>query len=305
MIAIQNPSALAKGGAHRRRLLRHSQQVQRHRRTFTVSGFGGTLPVSIQNMPEEQRGAVYGSGDGSLTLINYQKERTTGAVNGLTGTSPASSSRATRSTSSPPTRLPTVLTIVNQSDGSICCLRSPRHLSRQRQPRRLRCARLCSELQLHLLPPPAHRCADDRLLRRPPSWPKAAVDCEPQNGPKWCLFQAQSPDNVDGTGNPLRRAARLRPALKAVFSADGGTAYVLNCGPGMRRYRLLGRPCPSRPSSSPSASNPAFCPPRPPQRHHHSHSRRRQQRAHRYLNHVRRRSAVAARMASSPATSPS
>ena len=32
------------------------------------------------------------------------------------------------------------------------------------------------------------------------TWPKAAVDCEPQNAPGWCLFQAQSPDAMDGTG---------------------------------------------------------------------------------------------------------
>ena len=34
-------------------------------------------------MPEEQTGAVYGSGDGSLTLVNYAKEKTSGTVGGL------------------------------------------------------------------------------------------------------------------------------------------------------------------------------------------------------------------------------
>ncbi len=55
------------------------------------------------------------------------------------------------------------------------------------------------------------------------TWPKGAVDCEPQSAPYWCLFQALD----SGTGSPL---AFNRP-VKAVFSADGGTAYVLNCGP--------------------------------------------------------------------------
>ncbi len=72
----------------------------------------------------------------------------------------------------------------------------------------------------------------------PATWPKAAVDCEPQNVPTWCLLQAQSPDNVDpiynGTGGKptFYTGAPLqfdRP-IKAVFSADGGTAYILNCG---------------------------------------------------------------------------
>ena len=36
----------------------------------------------------------------------------------------------------------------------------------------------------------------------PSTWPKAAVDCEPQNAPGWCLFQAQSPDNPTDQQNP-------------------------------------------------------------------------------------------------------
>ena len=65
----------------------------------------------------------------------------------------------------------------------------------------------------------------------PGNWPKAAVDCEPQNAPLWCLIQAQSPDNVDATGNYYGAPLSFDRPVKAVFSADGGTAYILNCGP--------------------------------------------------------------------------
>jgi hypothetical protein len=65
----------------------------------------------------------------------------------------------------------------------------------------------------------------------PATWPKAAVDCEPQNAPGFCLFQAQSPDQVDSTGNYYGAPLVVDRPVKAVFSADGGTAYVLNCGP--------------------------------------------------------------------------
>ena len=41
---------------------------------FSISGYCGALPVTIQNMPEEQFGAVYGSGDGVLTLASYARE---------------------------------------------------------------------------------------------------------------------------------------------------------------------------------------------------------------------------------------
>jgi hypothetical protein len=63
------------------------------------------------------------------------------------------------------------------------------------------------------------------------TWPKAAVDCEPQNAPKWCLFQAESADQVDSTGNYYGAPLTFDRPVKAVFSADGGTAYVLSCGP--------------------------------------------------------------------------
>jgi hypothetical protein len=81
----------------------------------------------------------------------------------------------------------------------------------------------------------------------PSTWPKAAVDCEPQNAPGWCLFQAQSPDHVDATGKLLRRAADFDRPVKAVFSADGGTAYMLNCGPECGGNKLRSRCCRWRP----------------------------------------------------------
>ena len=65
----------------------------------------------------------------------------------------------------------------------------------------------------------------------PSTWPKAAVDCEPQNAPVWCLFQMQSPDNIDTTGNYYGAPLTFDRPIKAVFSADGSTAYILSCGP--------------------------------------------------------------------------
>lgn len=40
----------------------------------------------------------------------------------------------------------------------------------------------------------------------------------------------QSPDNTDSTGNPYGAPLIFDRPVKAVFSADGSTAYVLNCG---------------------------------------------------------------------------
>jgi hypothetical protein len=63
------------------------------------------------------------------------------------------------------------------------------------------------------------------------TWPTAAQDCEPYSAPVWCLFQAQSPDHLDKTGNYYGAPLTFDRPVKAVFSSDGGTAYILNCGP--------------------------------------------------------------------------
>jgi hypothetical protein len=61
----------------------------------------------------------------------------------------------------------------------------------------------------------------------PTTWPLGAVDCEPLNAPLWCLFQALDPSSTSGNLKPLTFD---RP-VKAVYSADGNTAYILSCGP--------------------------------------------------------------------------
>jgi hypothetical protein len=65
----------------------------------------------------------------------------------------------------------------------------------------------------------------------PSTWPKSAQDCEPQNAPTWCLLQVQSPDSVDSNGFHYGAPLKFNRPVKALFSGDGGTAYVLNCGP--------------------------------------------------------------------------
>src|SRR6516162_8657203 len=88
MIAIQNPSAFAKGGLQIVDAFYDIRSSYNGKTpSFSVTGFSGALPVSIQNMPEELLGAVYSSGDGSLTYINYAKETTAGAQSGLNGVS--------------------------------------------------------------------------------------------------------------------------------------------------------------------------------------------------------------------------
>ena len=226
LIAVQNPSAFTKGAlefvdAYYDIRSSYNGNVA----GFSISGYSGALPITIQNMPEERLGAVYGSGDGSLTTIDYTKEATGGAVSGLNGLSSSVYmtrnqayvfaanqtshvltvvDRSATSAGSYPLSLPGIYRVSVNTGGSIA-LAFVQNSNYVYYPIKLTAAQTLA------------------YSGGTSTWPKGAMDCEPQNLPGWCLFQALDPT----TGNPLTFD---RPT-KAVFSADGGTAYVLNCGP--------------------------------------------------------------------------
>lgn len=232
MIAIQNPSAFTKGS------LAFVDAYYDIRggytgtpASFTISGFSGALPISIQNMPEEEAGAIYGSGDGSFTLINYGKESTSGSVSGLNGLSSSifitrnsgyafAASQQTHvltvvnrlTSASYPLSLPGVYRVSTNTGGSVA-FAFVQNSNYVYYPRELTAAQTIA------------------YSGGPTTWPTAAVDCEPQNGPGWCLFQVQSPDHVDATGNYYGAPLTFDRPVKALFSPDGSTAYILSCGP--------------------------------------------------------------------------
>lgn len=232
MIAVQNPGVLSKGQL----LIVDAYYDERsgyngNPPAFSIAGYGGNLPISIQNMPEEQRGGVYSSGDGSYAIIDYQGEKEASTVGGLSGAS--SSIFVTRNqgyvfaanqqshvftitspggTGSISLGLPGVYR-VSVSTGGTAAVGFVQNSNYLYYPRQLTTAQSLA------------------YSGGISTWPKAAVDCEPQNAPSWCLFQAQSPDNLDSTGNYYGAPLTFDRPIKAMFSSDGSTMYVLNCGP--------------------------------------------------------------------------
>lgn len=232
LIAIQNPSILGAGTLQIVDAYYDERTGYAGTPTsFSIAGYSGSLPVSIQNMPDEQRGAVYNSGSGSLSMIDYQNEKALSNASGIAGLS--SSIFVTRSQQyvfaanqqqgvftvadqaakqSTPLGLPNVYRVSVNPGGSVA-------MAFVQNSNYLYYARALSTNQSFV------------YSAGPSSWPKAAVDCEPQNAPTWCLFQAQSPDHIDSTGNYYGAPLVFDRPIKAVFSADGSKAYVLNCGP--------------------------------------------------------------------------
>jgi hypothetical protein len=232
LIAIQNPSALTKGalqivdGYYDTRYKFNNTRV-----TFSISGYSGALPISIQNMPEEQIGAVYGSGDGSFTLVNYAKESSNGAVKALSGTSSSIFVTRNQAWVIAAQQASHVLTLVNQASGTAISLGLPGVYRVSVNPGGSIALAFVQNSNYLYYPIQLTAAQTIAYSGGSSTWPKAAVDCEPQNAPVWCLFQAQSPDATDTTGHAYGAPLVFDRPIKAVFSEDGGTAYVLNCGP--------------------------------------------------------------------------
>jgi hypothetical protein len=226
LIAIQNPSPTSKGLLQIVDAFYDIRQSYNDKiPSFTISGFNGALPVTIQNMPEEQIGAVYGSGDGSFTLINYQKE-STGGVAATLGTTSASIF-VTRNNAFvfAANQQAQFFTVVDKVGGQTYRLGLPGVYRVSTNPGGSMALAFVQNSNYAYYPRKLQASESTSLAAyyvANQKWPAPYVDCEPQNLPGMCAAQAQ-----DANGHPL---VFDRP-VKAVFSADGSSAYVLNCGP--------------------------------------------------------------------------
>ena len=200
--------------------------------SFPIGGYNGSsLPVTIQNLPAEQTGLVFSVSDGSLTAVNYATETATTLLpapgtNEVASSIFASSSRQytvaaqqqnhvlqVTDTSTSPTgfalNLPGVYRVSINPAGTIALafvqnqnsIYSVVHLTTAQQ-------------QAAINKPTSFQITLPDGTLSPPS-----EDCEPQNLPQYCVFPVTT------------TAAPVDHPIKAVFSPDGSSAYVIDCGP--------------------------------------------------------------------------
>jgi hypothetical protein len=234
LIAIQNPSASSAGALQIVDAFYDIRSGYSGKPAgFSISGYSGSLPITIQNMPEEQLGAVYGSGDGSLNVVNYAKETNIGSAGSLNGLSSSVFITRNQSYVFAANQSAHVLTVVDKSssNGGSYPFSLPGVYRVSVNPGGSMALAFVENSNYVYYPRKLSAAQTIDYSGGPSTWPTAALDCEPQNAPVWCLFQAQSPDHTDSTGNYYGAPLTFDRPVKAVFSADGSTAYVLNCGP--------------------------------------------------------------------------
>ena len=226
LIAVQNPSVASKGQLQIVDAFYDIRQSFNDKIPgFSISGYSGALPSTIQNMPEEQIGAVYGSGDGSFTLINYAKESTSGAAATLNGLSSSAFIARTGTYVIAASQQAQQLTVINKATGATFTLSLPGvyHVSMNPGGSVMLAFVQNSNYAYY---PRKLTSADSTALAAyylaNQTWPAPYVDCEPKNLPGMCLAQVQDP-----SGNPINFD---RP-VKAIFSSDGSSAFILSCGP--------------------------------------------------------------------------
>jgi len=207
LIAVQNPGALARGTLSIVDAfydVRHSFNDKVP--SFSMAGYSGADPLTIQNMPEEQAGAVYGAGDGSYALLNYAQEKQNTTVT-LPGASSSIFISHDQRYVFAANQTAHTLTIQDRVQPGSYSLNLPNVYRVSTNPSGSAALAFVQD---------SNSVYSIYKLQANQHTPANAVDCEPQNLPVYCVLP------VPGTFD--------RPT-KAVFSPDGTTAYILNCGP--------------------------------------------------------------------------
>lgn len=253
LIAEQNPSALTQGAlpfVDAFYDIRHA--FNNSAVTFSIGGFAGKLPVTIQNMPEEQVGAVYSVGDGTFAIANYATEKagtSIGISAGLAASVFIDRPRKYVYAANEVTHilsvvdltanktyvlnLPNVYRVSVNPGGTIamafvqnstqaagtssCVVANPGNNPNQNPTPPVPCAVPGAQFAVYSV---VHLTATQQTAAiNNPNY-LGAQDCEPQNLPQFCVFPVS-------TGS----SATFDHPNKAVFSPDGSTIYVTNCGP--------------------------------------------------------------------------
>ena len=233
LVAIQNPAPAVQGALQildARYDIRNSQDGKKP--SFFIANYPqGATPSQILNYPEQVGGYVYSStaNGGLISSLNYGTEGLTGSTSNLPSysasvfiTSDGKYTFAANQTSGYatvgdsvqgfqiPLNLPNVYKVAVNPTGTVALAFV------QNSNYAYRFIRLQQPSGTYMTPPVFHPTNGP--------WPAAVspVDCEPVNLPRYCIVPV-----LDQNDNPIQ----FNRPYNAIFSSDGTTAWLLNCGP--------------------------------------------------------------------------
>jgi len=255
LVAEQYPSAISEGSLPFMDAyydIRHAYNTSGGQ--LSISGYSGKLPLTIQNLPEEEAGAVYNSGDGSLSIVGYGTEKviTTvqvpGGISSSSEASPYNGVFISRDLNYIYAANPSshVISVVNRGGSNPVSLTLNLNnaygvalnpggtvglifIENATQAANYSTGNgaapnsfaVYTIVQLNATEQTAAVNNPNYVYTDPATgFSVKAQDCEPQKLPTWCVFPVATGAN-----------ATFDHPLKAIFSPDGSTAYVINCGP--------------------------------------------------------------------------
>jgi hypothetical protein len=187
---------------------------------FSIGGFSGLNPVTIQNLPEEQIGLVYSSGDGSLASISYAQEKQNSNV--VSAGSIATSIFGSRQQDYfvAADQNSHAMMVFDVALGSQLLMNVPNIYRISMNPNAtLVLGFVQNSNDVYSLIKLTSAQQTSPQFATPAAWTAAGFqDCEPQTLPTYCVTKVADP-----------KGEFDRPS-KAIFSADGQSIYVLNCG---------------------------------------------------------------------------
>lgn len=236
LIAEQNPSSGSKGAlpfVDAFYDIRHAFNTNVG--SFSIAGYSGSLPVTIQNMPEEQVGGVYSVGDGKFDIVSYAQESSGVPISIPGGLASSAFIDRPRQFVYAANGITHVLSVVDEVHGQSYVLNLPNVYrvsvnpggtialafvqNSTQGPNSLIGSTPSDLFSVYSVVGLTANQQQAAATSTDPQHYLNAQDCEPQNLPAFCAFPV-------GTG----ASASFDNPTKAVFSPDGSAAYVLDCG---------------------------------------------------------------------------
>ena len=192
-----------------------------------IASWDGANPARIENLPAEHLGAVF-TENSSLELVDYAKEAVSSNFTGFPGPPTAvllshdqryivaASIQAGEVTIADLNASPVTTVSLNLPGASAISVNVGSTLF------------FAFAQDSNVVYYIRRLSASDSIAYANQKWPANATDCEPLNVPEYCAFAINS-----GTGSIATYSQQnFDHPFKALFSADGGSVFILNAGPG-------------------------------------------------------------------------